>query len=45
MQLKMLYENTTAPNMEDWQEKIKKLWAIKMADSDCFKELVEFMPC
>jgi hypothetical protein len=30
--------------MEDWKEEIKKLWAIKMADSDYLKKLVESMP-
>jgi hypothetical protein len=39
-----LYQNTTATNMEDWKEEIKKLWAIKVADSDYLKKLVESMP-
>jgi glutamine amidotransferase-like uncharacterized protein len=30
--------------MEDWKEEIKKLWAIKMADSGYLKKLLESMP-
>ncbi len=37
------YQNTTATNMEDWKEEIKKLWAIKMADRYYLKKLVESM--
>jgi hypothetical protein len=39
-----LYQNTTVTNMEDWKGEIKKLWAIKMADSGYLKKLLESMP-
>ncbi len=36
--------NSTSTNLKELQEEIKRLWMIKMADSQYLKSLVESMP-
>jgi hypothetical protein len=31
-------------DMEEWKEEIKRLWTMKIDDSDCLKALVEHLP-
>jgi transposase len=42
--MKYQLKNTNCKNMEKWKAEIRRLWTLRMDDSDYPKALVESMP-